>query len=204
MGARSMMTSLRERRKQMLRDEILDAARALLAEKGYAAMAMDDLAAQVGISKPTLYSHFPTKDDIVVATAVREMEHFAALIEVGSDERTPLQRLIWVMRKLIQLHREKDHMELRPWTPEIFKLLCSREEALACMRRIEAGIIALIQAGITNGEIDPSLDPAIVASAFYALGNAMRFGRLSRGGVSNPAAADTLATIFERGVRGDT
>jgi AcrR family transcriptional regulator len=202
-----MMTSLRERRKQMLRDEILDAARALLAEKGYAAMSMDELAAQVGISKPTLYSHFPnkTKDDIVVATALREMERFAALIEAGSVEQTPLQRLIWVMRKLIQLHREKDHMELRPWTPEIFKLLCSREEALACMRRIEAGIIALIQAGIANGEIDPSLDPAIVASAFYALGNAMRFGRLSRGGLSNPAgAADTLATIFERGVRADT
>src|SRR6266487_4010820 len=169
-----MTSSLRERRKRMLRDEILDAARALLAQKGYAAMSMDDLAAQVGISKPTLYSHFPTKDDIVVATAVREMERFAALIEAGSVEQTPLQRLIWVMRKLIQIHSEKEHMDLRPWTPEIFKLLCSREEALACMRRIEAGIIALIQAGIANGEIDPSLDPAIVAPAFYALGNAMR------------------------------
>ena len=95
-------------------------------------------------------------------------------------------------------------MELRPWTPEIFQLLCSREKALACMRRIEAGITALIQAGITNGEIDPSLDPAIVAPAFYALGNAMRFARPGRGVLSNPAAADTLATIFERGVRADT
>src|SRR5262245_39736678 len=133
-----MSSSLRERRKQMLRDEILDAARALLSEKGYAAMSMDDLAAQVGISKPTLYSHFPTKDDIVVATALREMDQFIALIENYADGQTPLQHLMFVMYKLICFHIEKESMEPRSWTPEIFHLLSAREEARNCMRRIDS------------------------------------------------------------------
>ena len=54
-----MTVSLRERRRQLLYDEILTAVGELLGEKGYSAMSMDELAARVGISKPTLYSIFP-------------------------------------------------------------------------------------------------------------------------------------------------
>jgi AcrR family transcriptional regulator len=186
----------------MLRDEILDAARALLGEKGYTAMSMDELSTQVGISKPTLYSHFTTKDDIVVATAVREMERLIALIEADADGRTPLQRLTWLMRTMIQLHSQEDSMGVRPWAPELFQLLCSREEALECMRRIDAAVITLIRAGIASGEIDPTLDPAMVAPAFYALTNALKLARFGKPAAPNPAnAADTLTKLFERGVR---
>jgi AcrR family transcriptional regulator len=196
-----MINSLRERRKQLLRDEILDAARDLLSVKGYAAMSMEELAAQVGISKPTLYSHFPTKDDIVVATAVREMERFIALIESDANGQTPFQRLLFVMRKFLHFHAEKESMELRSWTPELFQLLCSREDALGCLRRIDAAIIALVHAGIGSGEIDPQLDPPTVTSAFFALSSALRHARFTREDPPSPAAADMLTEIFMRGVR---
>jgi AcrR family transcriptional regulator len=185
----------------MLRDEVLDAARGLLSEKGYAAMSMDELAAQVGISKPTLYSHVPTKDEIVVATVVREMDRFIALIEAEVDGQTPLQRLIFIMHKFIRLQAEKESMEPRTWTLELFQLLCSREDALNCIRRIDAGIIGLIQAAIASGEIDQQLDPPTVASAFHALSSALRHVSFTRGGALHPAAADMLTGIFERGVR---
>jgi AcrR family transcriptional regulator len=196
-----MMISLRERRKQLLREEILEAARALLSEKGYVAMSMDELAGRVGISKPTLYSYFTTKDDLVVKTAMREMERFIALIESDADHQTPLQRLMVVMRKFIQLHAEKDRMEPQSWTPELFQLLCSREEPLSCMRRIDAAITALIQAGISAGEIDPQLDPPTVASVFFALASSLRHAHFTRARAPHPAASEMLMTIFERGVR---
>jgi AcrR family transcriptional regulator len=56
-----MTLTLRERQKQALREEIMNAAQELVAEKGYGAMSMDELAARVGISKPTLYAHFANK-----------------------------------------------------------------------------------------------------------------------------------------------
>jgi AcrR family transcriptional regulator len=196
-----MTTSLRERRQQLLREEILEAARALLSEKGYVAMSMDELAAQVGISKPTLYSHFSTKDDIVVKTVVREMEHFIALIESDAGGQSPLQRLMLVLRKFIQLHAEKDRMEPQSWTPELFQLLCSREEALSCMRRIDAAIIALVQSGMAAGEIDPQLDPPTVASAFFAIASSLRHAQFTRSIEPHPAAGEMLMTIFGRGIR---
>ena len=198
-----MTTSLRERRQQLLREEILEAARALLSEKGYVAMSMDELAAQVGISKPTLYSHFATKDDIVIKTVVREMERFLALIESDAGGQSPLQRLMMVMRKFIKLHAEKDRMEPQSWTPELFQLLCSREEALSCMRRVDAAIIALVQAGMAAGEIDARLDAPTVASAFFGLANSLRHGQFTRDGAPHPNAGEILMTIFERGIRPD-
>jgi AcrR family transcriptional regulator len=162
---------------------------------------MDDLAAQVGISKPTLYSHFPTKDEIVVATALREMERFIALIESDVDGLSPLQHLMIVMRKFIRLHAEKDRMEPQSWTPELFQLLCSHEEAVSCMRRIDAAIIALIQSGMAAGEIDPQLDPPTVASAFFAIASSLRHAEFTRAVEPHAAAGEMLMTIFERGIR---
>ena len=197
-----MTSPLRERRKQMLRDEILDASRTLLAEKSYAAMSMDELAAQVGISKPTLYSYFANKDELVVATTVREMEHLLALIEANSDGRTPLQRLTHLMRAIIHFHLDRTALAVRQLSPELIHLLQEHEESLACIRRIDSAIMALVQAAIAAGEIDPQLDPATVAPAFYALTTAPKLAQISKGLAPNPTAVvDTLVAIFERGVR---
>jgi AcrR family transcriptional regulator len=195
-----MTNSLRQRRRQMLEAEILDATREILAERGYVAMSMDDLAAQVGISKPTLYSHFATKDEIVVATIVREMERFIALVEAETEDQTPLQRLIFVLHTLIHVQEDK-RLGTQPWTPELFLLVCSREEGRHAIQRLDAVITALIQAGIASGEIDPSLDPSTVASAFYAMSHALKHAHFTRAGATHPAAGEMLAKLFERGVR---
>jgi AcrR family transcriptional regulator len=47
------------------RRRILDTARPHLLRSGYSALTMDDLAGEVGMSKKTLYQHFPSKDALV-------------------------------------------------------------------------------------------------------------------------------------------
>ena len=49
------------------RVRILDAARALFAERGYAGTSMRDLAESLGMTKAALYYHFPGKADILLA-----------------------------------------------------------------------------------------------------------------------------------------
>ena len=48
-------------------ERILGAARAHFFTYGYSALTMDDLAAELGMSKKTLYVHFPSKDALVEA-----------------------------------------------------------------------------------------------------------------------------------------
>ncbi|SEH27373.1 TetR/AcrR family transcriptional regulator [Magnetospirillum fulvum] len=59
-----MTESIRCPRPSAKRDAILDAARAVFLEVGYAAASMDNVAARAGVSKATIYAHFTGKDDL--------------------------------------------------------------------------------------------------------------------------------------------
>src|ERR1051325_8300417 len=65
-------TELRWRRRKRARpQEILDAALAVFAEKGFTATRMDDIAVRAGVTKGTIYLYFPSKED-VFKSLVRE------------------------------------------------------------------------------------------------------------------------------------
>ena len=197
-----MTISLRERRRQLLYDEILTAVGEMLSEKGYSAMSMDELAARVGISKPTLYSIFPTKEDLLVETVVHGMDRVAAVIQADQTQRSPLQQLTFILRTVIQMQVSKGALTPRPWSPEVFQLVCMREEVVERMRANETVLVELIRQGILAGEINRALDPVLILRAFYAILNALHLPYLSSMGAPNAnTVADTLVTIFERGVR---
>src|SRR5581483_8243141 len=59
--------SLKERQRQEREQLILRAARELLMERGYHDMSIDEIAERVGISKGTVYLHFASKEDLVLA-----------------------------------------------------------------------------------------------------------------------------------------
>jgi AcrR family transcriptional regulator len=56
------------------REEVLDAARALIAEHGVAGASLRKLAHQLGISQPSLYHYFPSKEAMVSAIVERSAE----------------------------------------------------------------------------------------------------------------------------------
>jgi AcrR family transcriptional regulator len=53
-----------QRRKEARPQEILEAALAVFAEKGFAATRMEDIAARAGVTKGTIYLYFPSKEDV--------------------------------------------------------------------------------------------------------------------------------------------
>jgi AcrR family transcriptional regulator len=59
------------------RRRILDAAYALFYKKGFTRVSVDDIAEGAGLTKRTLYYHFPSKDDLLAA--VFEFHHQFAL-----------------------------------------------------------------------------------------------------------------------------
>ncbi len=56
------------------RRQILDAAAAMLAQKGYHGMTMDDIVSKSGLSKGTLYWYFKSKKEIILAIMSRHLE----------------------------------------------------------------------------------------------------------------------------------
>jgi AcrR family transcriptional regulator len=92
-------------RRSDIRDLILDAVDGLLARFGYKKMTMEDVAKQVGIGKGTIYLHFPSKEELVLAhidrigeTVVRKLQEMA-----GSPDSA--ERKLRRMLVLRVLHR---------------------------------------------------------------------------------------------------
>lgn len=65
----------RERRAQLL-----DAARTAFVTQGYHAAAMDDIAERAGVSKPVLYQHFPSKQDLYLALLDESVESLTGAV----------------------------------------------------------------------------------------------------------------------------
>src|ERR1041384_994861 len=64
---RAHKSSPRSRKRDPSRQRIIDAARIHFFSHGFRSVTMDDLAQELGISKKTLYAHFPGKFDLLEA-----------------------------------------------------------------------------------------------------------------------------------------
>ena len=89
-----MSRSNRERTEQT-KQALLDAARRLFVEKGYADTATPDIVAAAGVTRGALYHHFEDKKALFRAVVEREAKAVAEAIEAGTvGDLTPRQALL--------------------------------------------------------------------------------------------------------------
>lgn len=67
------------------REQLLAAGAQLLAERPYAEVSIEDIAAAAGVSKGLLYHYFPTKKDFIMAAIERGEGELAELMAVDLD-----------------------------------------------------------------------------------------------------------------------
>ncbi len=66
-------------------EQTLTVARALFAERGYAAVTMDEVAAAVGVTKPLLYNYFGNKEQLYIACMERAGDALTATVAEAVD-----------------------------------------------------------------------------------------------------------------------
>ena len=84
--------------KSQRRVQVLDAARAVFVESGYYAAGMDDIAERAGVSKPVLYQHFSSKQDLYLALLDSALESLRIAIDQAAadapDNKTRVRQTI--------------------------------------------------------------------------------------------------------------
>ncbi len=74
---------------------ILDIARQILAEEGILALTMNRLAGEIGRSKPTVYEHFPSKEDVLMGLAIEDaIQRWALYERAAAFDGRPRERLM--------------------------------------------------------------------------------------------------------------
>jgi len=126
----------RSRKRDPNRRRIVDAARIHFFNHGFRSVTMDDLAEELGISKKTLYAHFPGKFDLLEAVLADKFASVEAMLKELST-RTDARTFPATLQKLLAgTHRELDEIkppfvrDMRQKAPEVFKLVERRRAAL--------------------------------------------------------------------------
>ena len=92
------MTTAKEPAKKSFKTQMLEArelaitasVNRLLSEKGFDAMTVDEVAAEVGIAKASLYKHFNSKEELACAAMVLAMQKAQAFLE-NLDQQTDIE-----------------------------------------------------------------------------------------------------------------
>lgn len=101
--SRAPRRSFREAQFEARENAILDATNRLLSLKGYELMSMDDIAAEVGIAKGSLYKHFASKESLAAAVMLRLLRRTRETLDAQPLELAPIERLRglleWTLRE---------------------------------------------------------------------------------------------------------
>jgi AcrR family transcriptional regulator len=83
-----------QRRKEARPAELLAAALACFKERGFAATRLDDVAAQAGVTKGTIYLYYPSKEELFKAVVRGELVPNIERLEAALDEPGPTAALL--------------------------------------------------------------------------------------------------------------
>lgn len=98
MTTRNARSALPVRRGSDTREAILDAAERLFAEKGFVGASLGDIVAEVGIAKPSLIHHFPSKERLYAAVLERIGAGLTPLVEACRTSDDPAAGLVMLAR----------------------------------------------------------------------------------------------------------
>ena len=160
-----MPEGLRERKKQRTREQIIDAAMRLFAERGYHATTIADIATAADVAPRTFFSYFPSKEAVVFHDLDRDLEALARALRERLPGETAFDALRrWIDTVFDQAMADEGEALLR-------KRLCREDEGLA---NFQAGILARVQELLLDavaddlGEPPDALRPQLVTAAALA------------------------------------
>jgi AcrR family transcriptional regulator len=126
---------VRSRKRDLIRQRIVDAARVHFFNHGFRSVTMDDLAEELGISKKTLYAHFPGKFDLLKAVLADKLTTVEATLKEVTrahprDFQATLRELLTGTRRELDEIKAPFVRDMRQKAPDIFKLVERRRAAL--------------------------------------------------------------------------
>jgi AcrR family transcriptional regulator len=162
MGAKERRSREKERREQ----EIIEGARGLFVEKGFAQTTMDDVVERLEMSKGGLYHHFKSKDELLYAAASAGLERLRGMVEEEmAGKANGLEKVTAFGQAYVRFYMGE------PMYRKIFSELAlalppvgPRGQAFVKLsERINAMMVEVIEEGIRDRSIRPDVNAKLLA-----------------------------------------
>ncbi|MET0333444.1 MAG: TetR/AcrR family transcriptional regulator [Rhizobacter sp.] len=158
-------------KEQVLRareDAIVVSVNRLLAEKGFDVMTVDEVAADVGIAKASLYKHFASKEELAGAAMIRILDR--ALAFMGSLPATApaVSQLKAVARWTMQVQLAGEMPSLPAQNSTLRASLMSNKPYLDRLMQVSDRLGEWIVAAQEARDLSPTLPPEVVLYTLFA------------------------------------
>lgn len=160
--------SFREQMHQAREDAIIEAVNRLLAEKGFDAMTVDEVASEVGIAKASLYKHFPSKEDLAAAAMVRVMLRALAFLDSLDPNARPIDLLKAVARWMMEVQLAGEMPSLPSENSALRGALMVNNEYMDGLMKVSDRLGGWIEAGQADGSLNRNLPPIAILYTLYA------------------------------------
>jgi AcrR family transcriptional regulator len=143
---------------QAERSRILDAAEDRFRRFGFQRVPMDELAEELGMSKKTIYKHFPSKESLVTQIARITMRRTEARVSaIVQSERPFLEKLVEVLQVVgVQYARFSSVIkwDLSRYMPTVWKEIETFRRHMAMTK-----IVPMLQQAKAEGVLRPGISP---------------------------------------------
>ncbi|MGH9000979.1 MAG: TetR/AcrR family transcriptional regulator [Acidimicrobiia bacterium] len=206
----------REERREQTRDRLLEAARAVFAERGFYGASVEEITGRAGYTRGAFYSNFESKAEVFLALLDTHIEREAAALEAAMSADPSTTTLVEVLSGGAGRQRGR-RRQSRDWTllwaefwlhvmrhPELAPKLAARQQAVrsALARLIErhcdslgvsvpipADQLAAVMLAVDDGlRLQENLDPKAVPPDLRARMLRVLFGGLAAGATQPPSA----------------
>ena len=184
-------------------EQTLEAAHSLFAERGYAAVTMDEIAAAVGVTKPLLYNYFGNKERLYIACMERAGDALIATIAATVDETANPGDALGAGVRAFFAFLDSDRSAWAVLFDETLPRAGEIAERVAAYR----GQIIDLVTGSIMGQVPPSMRKAAkveveaLSEALLGAAEALAHWWLRTEAISAQEAADLLIATIEPGLR---
>ena len=147
---------------------IVQAVNRLLAEKGFDLMTVDEVAAEVGIAKASLYKHFSSKEDLAAAAMVRVLGLAQKFMATLAADAPPIVQLQAVARWMLQEQLAGEMPSLPSQNSSLRANLMGNKTYLEGLMQVSDQIGLWIEAAQKDGSLNPATPPLVVLYSLYA------------------------------------
>jgi len=145
-----------------LRDRIVDAASDKFLRDGFSSVTTDEIAADLGISKKTLYQHFDSKKNLLESVIDRfthevELQVKGITLDNSLEFTAKIELMLMLIARRLSRIRQPLIKDIRRSAPELWDRIQKFRK-----KHIISRFEELISEGIVNGEIRDDLDPTLL------------------------------------------
>ncbi|MDY2585932.1 TetR/AcrR family transcriptional regulator [Winogradskyella aquimaris] len=149
-----------------MREKIIHKASELFLSLGFKSVTMDDIANELGISKKTIYVHFPNKTKLVEATTLHVFETVSCGIDhICGLQKNPIEEIFEIKRFVMDhLKDEKSspQYQLQKYYPRIFSTLKAKQFEV-----MQGCVVENLNRGIAMGLYRENLDINFISRIYF-------------------------------------